>query len=61
MVEALVGYQDYTVIVLWVLMLLAAVAIAARPLRIDIQDGLYHVTRPGWERRVVVRDAKPAP
>jgi REP element-mobilizing transposase RayT len=28
----------------------------ARPLRIDIEDGLYHVTSRGWERRVVVRD-----
>jgi hypothetical protein len=24
----------------------------ARPLRIDIEDGLYHVTSRGWERRV---------
>ncbi len=28
----------------------------ARPLRIEIEDGLYHVTSRGWERRVVVRD-----
>jgi len=28
----------------------------ARPLRIDVEDGLYHVTSRGWERRVVVRD-----
>ncbi len=28
----------------------------ARPLRIDVQDGLYHVTSRGWERRAVVRD-----
>lgn len=28
----------------------------ARPLRIDIENGLYHVTSRGWERRVVVRD-----
>jgi putative transposase len=28
----------------------------ARPLRIDIEDGVYHVTSRGWERRVVVRD-----
>ena len=28
----------------------------ARPLRIDIADGLYHVTSRGWERRVMVRD-----
>ena len=28
----------------------------ARPLRIDIEDGLYHVTSRGWERRHVVRD-----
>jgi REP element-mobilizing transposase RayT len=27
-----------------------------RPLRIDIEDGLYHVTSRGWERRAVVRD-----
>jgi hypothetical protein len=30
----------------------------ARPLRIDIQDGLYHVTSRGWERRDVVRDER---
>jgi hypothetical protein len=28
----------------------------ARALRIDIADGLYHVTSRGWERRGVVRD-----
>jgi REP element-mobilizing transposase RayT len=28
----------------------------ARPLRIDIEEGLYHVTSRGWERRVVARD-----
>lgn len=28
----------------------------ARPLRIDLGDGLYHATRRGWQRRVVVRD-----
>jgi REP element-mobilizing transposase RayT len=28
----------------------------ARPLRIDIADGLYHMTSRGWQRRVVVRD-----
>jgi len=28
----------------------------ARPLRIDIENGLYHVTSRGWERRLVVRD-----
>ena len=27
----------------------------ARPLRIEIADGLYHVTVRGWERRVIVR------
>jgi len=27
-----------------------------RPLRIDVEDGLYHVTSRGWERRAVVRD-----
>jgi hypothetical protein len=25
----------------------------ARPLRIDIEDGLYHVISPGWERRKI--------
>ncbi|NQT16436.1 MAG: transposase [Planctomycetes bacterium] len=30
----------------------------ARPLRIDVQDGLYHVTSRGWERRAVVRDER---
>lgn len=28
----------------------------ARPLRIEIEDGLYHVTSRGWERRVIVKD-----
>jgi putative transposase len=28
----------------------------ARPLRIDIPNGLYHVTSRGWERRVIMRD-----
>ena len=28
----------------------------ARPLRIDVENGLYHVTSRGWERRVMVRD-----
>ena len=28
----------------------------ARPLRIDIENGVYHVTSRGWERRVVVCD-----
>lgn len=28
----------------------------ARPLRIDIENGLYHVTSRGWERRSIVRD-----
>jgi REP element-mobilizing transposase RayT len=28
----------------------------ARPLRIDLQHGLYHVTSRGWERRAIVRD-----
>jgi REP element-mobilizing transposase RayT len=28
----------------------------ARPLRIDIEDGFYHVTSRGWERCKVVRD-----
>jgi putative transposase len=27
-----------------------------RPLRIDVADGLYHVTSRGWERRTIVRD-----
>jgi hypothetical protein len=27
----------------------------ARPLRIDIPNGLYHVTSRGWERRVIVQ------
>jgi hypothetical protein len=30
----------------------------ARPLRIDTEDGLYHVTSRGWERRVVARDER---
>jgi putative transposase len=28
----------------------------ARPLRIEIEHGLYHVTSRGWERRVIVHD-----
>lgn len=28
----------------------------SRPLRIDVEDGLYHVTSRGWERRPVARD-----
>ncbi len=28
----------------------------ARPLRIDVENGLYHVTSRGWERRVIVRN-----
>ena len=28
----------------------------ARPLRIDIENGVYHVTARGWERRRIVRD-----
>ena len=27
----------------------------SRPLRIDIENGIYHVTSRGWERRVIVR------
>jgi putative transposase len=27
----------------------------ARPLRIDLRDGLYHVTSRGWERRTIFR------
>lgn len=27
----------------------------ARPLRIEFEDGLYHVTVRGWERRQIVR------
>ncbi len=27
----------------------------ARPLRIDIEDGLYHVISRGWERRILIR------
>ena len=27
----------------------------ARPLRIKIEDGLYHVTSRGWQRRAIVR------
>jgi REP element-mobilizing transposase RayT len=30
--------------------------VMARPLRIDIENGLYHVTSRGWERRVMVRN-----
>ena len=30
--------------------------VMARPLRIDIENGLYHVTSRGWERRVIVRN-----
>ena len=26
------------------------------PLRIEIENGIYHVTSRGWERRVIVRD-----
>jgi hypothetical protein len=28
----------------------------ARPLRIDSENGIYHVTSRGWERRVIVKD-----
>ncbi len=28
----------------------------SRPLRIEIEDGIYHVTARGWGRRVIVRD-----
>jgi REP element-mobilizing transposase RayT len=28
----------------------------SRPLRIEIENGIYHVTSRGWERRVLVRD-----
>jgi REP element-mobilizing transposase RayT len=28
----------------------------ARPLRIEVENGLYHVTCRGWERREIVRD-----
>ncbi|MFV1963995.1 MAG: transposase [Pirellulaceae bacterium] len=28
----------------------------SRPLRIEIENGIYHVTARGWERRVIVRD-----
>ena len=28
----------------------------SRPLRIDLEHGLYHVTARGWERRALVRD-----
>ena len=28
------------------------------PLRIDIENGIYHVTSRGWERRVIVRDER---
>ncbi len=27
----------------------------ARPLRIEVENGLYHVTVRGWERRSIVR------
>jgi REP element-mobilizing transposase RayT len=30
--------------------------VMARPLRIDIENGLHHVTSRGWERRVMVRN-----
>ena len=30
--------------------------IMSRPLRIEIENGIYHVTARGWERRVLVRD-----
>jgi hypothetical protein len=40
MVEAFTRFQDHTVIVLWTLMLLAVVAIAARPSRIDITEAV---------------------
>ena len=26
-----------------------------RPLRIEIENGLYHVTSRGWERRLIVK------
>ena len=32
--------------------------IVARPLRIDMEEVVYHVTSRGWERRVVVRNAR---
>ncbi len=28
----------------------------SRPLRIEIENGIYHVTSRGWERRVIVAD-----
>ena len=28
----------------------------ARPLRIEIENGLYHVTSRSWERRAIVKD-----
>lgn len=28
----------------------------ARPLRIEVENGLYHVTSRGWQRRAIVRD-----
>ncbi len=28
----------------------------SRPLRIEIENGIYHVTSRGWERRVIVTD-----
>jgi len=33
----------------------AGSACMARPLRIDVAEGLYHVTVRGWERRSIVR------
>jgi len=39
-VEALSRYREYTVIVFWILMLLAAVAVAAKPSRIDITEAV---------------------
>ena len=29
-----------------------------RPLRIEIENGIYHVTSRGWERRLLVRDER---
>jgi hypothetical protein len=40
MVEAWVRHRDVTVLVLWVLMLLAAIAIAAKPSQIDITEAV---------------------
>ena len=28
----------------------------SRPLRIEIENGIYHVTSRGWERQVIVTD-----